>query len=82
MLNLNIKIERGIIDIMDINKTIKKEIGVFETMIASGPVIIQNRDGVEKTLLVKHGDKPINEFCCKKKQDFYFNNLGLKFFKI
>ncbi len=43
---------------MDINKTIKGEIGVFNAMIASGPVIIQNRDGVEKVLLVKHGDKP------------------------
>jgi 8-oxo-dGTP pyrophosphatase MutT (NUDIX family) len=46
---------------MDINKTIRNEIGIFETMIASGPVIIQNRDGVLKTLLVKHGDKPIEE---------------------
>ena len=30
-------------------------------MIASGPVIIQTRNGVEKTLLVKHGDRPIEE---------------------
>ncbi|MEK7167704.1 MAG: NUDIX hydrolase [Patescibacteria group bacterium] len=46
---------------MDINKTIKGEVGIFNTMIASGPVIIQERDGVEKTLLVKHGDKPLSE---------------------
>ena len=46
---------------MDINKTIKGEVGVFEAMIASGPVIIQLRNGVSKTLLVKHGDKPVEE---------------------
>lgn len=33
----------------------------FLAMIASGPVIIQNRDGVDKVLLVKHGDKPLND---------------------
>ncbi|MFA6422512.1 MAG: NUDIX hydrolase [Candidatus Buchananbacteria bacterium] len=46
---------------MDINKTIEGEIGIFKNMIASGPVIIQMRDGIEKTLLVKHGDKPIEQ---------------------
>jgi ADP-ribose pyrophosphatase YjhB (NUDIX family) len=46
---------------MDINRTEKNEVGVFEIMIASGPVIIQKRDGVLKTLLVKHGDKPASE---------------------
>ena len=46
---------------MDINKTIPGEIGVFRNMIASGSVIVQIRDGVEKTLLVKHGDKPIEQ---------------------
>lgn len=46
---------------MDINKTIPGEIGVFKAMIASGPVIIQDRDGLRKVLLVKHGDKPIEE---------------------
>lgn len=46
---------------MDINKTIKGEIGIFNAMIASGPVIIQNRDGLKKVLLVKHGDKPLEE---------------------
>jgi ADP-ribose pyrophosphatase YjhB (NUDIX family) len=45
----------------DINKTVSGEIGVFNTMVASGPVIIQVRDGKEKTLLVKHGDKPLSE---------------------
>ncbi|MFA6918670.1 MAG: NUDIX hydrolase [Patescibacteria group bacterium] len=45
----------------DINKTTLGEIGVFTNMIASGPVIIQAHDGVEKTLLVKHGDRPIEE---------------------
>lgn len=46
---------------MSINNAIPEKIGTFQTMIASGPVIIQERDGVLKTLLVKHGDKPINE---------------------
>lgn len=45
----------------DINQSKPGEIGVFQTMIASGPVIIQERDGVIMTLLVKHGDKPLNE---------------------
>ena len=44
---------------MNTNQT--KEAGIFTTMIASGPVIIQERDGVKKTLLVKHGDKPVEE---------------------
>lgn len=46
---------------MTINTATPNEIGIFQTMIASGPVIVQTRDGVEKTLLVKHGDKPISE---------------------
>ena len=46
---------------MVINQATSGEIGVFQTMIASGPVIIQKRDGILKTLLVKHGDKPIEE---------------------
>jgi len=46
---------------MDINKSIDNKIGTFQAMIASGPVIIQKRDGIEKVLLVKHGDKPLNE---------------------
>lgn len=45
----------------DPNQTTSKETGIFQNMIASGPVIIQLRDGVEKTLLVKHGDKPLEE---------------------
>ena len=44
-----------------INQTKPSEIGIFNAMIASGPVIIQKRNGVKKTLLVKHGDKPQNE---------------------
>ena len=46
---------------MSINDTIPNEIDVFQTMIASGPVIIQERNGVTKTLLVKHGDKPLKQ---------------------
>lgn len=46
---------------MSINNTIPEKIGIFQTMIASGPVIIQEREGILKTLLVKHGDKPITE---------------------
>lgn len=45
----------------DINESKSGEIGVFQAMIASGPVIIQNQNGIEKVLLVKHGDKPVNE---------------------
>ncbi len=46
---------------MSINQSKFGEIGVFSTMIASGPVIIQVRDGRPMTLLVKHGDKPVGE---------------------
>ncbi len=46
---------------MSTNTVIPGETGIFTAMIASGPVIIQHRDGSEKTLLVKHGDKPLNE---------------------
>ena len=44
-----------------INQAKAGKIGVFSTMIASGPVIIQKRNNVLKTLLVKHGDKPVNQ---------------------
>ena len=44
-----------------INETKAGEIGIFQTMIVSGPVIVQPIDGVLKTLLVKHGDQPITE---------------------
>lgn len=46
---------------MSLNEAVPEQIGIFQTMIASGPVIIQNRDGILKTLLVKHGDKPLDE---------------------
>lgn len=46
---------------MNINTAIPGEIGSFTATIASGPVIIEQYDGVLKTLLVKHGDKPLNE---------------------
>ncbi len=46
---------------MSINDTIPGKVGQFDAMIASGPVIIQERDGVLRTLLVKHGEKPIHE---------------------
>lgn len=46
---------------MSINTALPGEIGIFETMIASGPVIIQTRDNIKKTLLVKHGDKPVEK---------------------
>jgi ADP-ribose pyrophosphatase YjhB (NUDIX family) len=45
---------------MSINETVPGKIGIWNAMIASGPVIIQKRDGVLKTLLVKHGEKPIS----------------------
>lgn len=44
-----------------INQTKSGEIGLFKTMIASGPVIIQEHNGKFQTLLVKHGDKPLDE---------------------
>jgi len=46
---------------MSINTSLPGEIGIFQTMIAAGPVIIQKRDGILKTLLVKHGDKPTTQ---------------------
>ncbi|MBU4360619.1 NUDIX hydrolase [Patescibacteria group bacterium] len=42
-------------------KTQDQEMGVFITMIASGPVIVQEKGGVKKILLVKEGTKPIDE---------------------
>lgn len=44
-----------------INLSKTGEVGVFKTMVASGPVIIQKRQGQLQTLLVKHGDKPPKE---------------------
>jgi 8-oxo-dGTP pyrophosphatase MutT (NUDIX family) len=44
-----------------INISKNGEIGMFKTMVASGPVIIQKRDGKLCTLLVKHGNKPVNK---------------------
>lgn len=41
-----------------INLTKIHEIDVFQTMIASGPVIIRKTNGRLQTLLVKHGDLP------------------------
>lgn len=46
---------------MSINTFLSEDLNIFTAIIASGPVIIQTRDGLKKTLLVKHGDKPINE---------------------
>lgn len=45
----------------NINATKTGKIGIFKTMIASGPVIIQKKEGKLQTLLVKHGDKPLKE---------------------
>lgn len=44
-----------------INTTRPGEIGFFKTIVASGPVIIQERDNALKTLLVKHGHKPSDQ---------------------
>ena len=46
---------------MSINEAKHGEVGLFTCMIASGPVIIEKKDKVLKTLLVKHGDKPLAE---------------------
>lgn len=44
-----------------INMVKQNEIGLFNTIVASGPVIVQQRSGTLKTLLVKHGNKPVNK---------------------
>lgn len=61
-----------------INEVKAGEIGVFQTMIASGPVIVQKRDGVLKTLLVKHGDKPVAELKWKFCGGKLIKNSGLE----
>ncbi len=61
-----------------INQTKSGEVGIFHTMVASGPVIIQQRDGVTKTLLVKHGDKPINQLKWKFPGGKLLKNSSLK----
>lgn len=61
-----------------INEVKPGEIGIFQTMIASGPVIVQKRDGVLKTLLVKHGDKPVAELKWKFCGGKLIKNSGLE----
>jgi 8-oxo-dGTP pyrophosphatase MutT (NUDIX family) len=61
-----------------INEVKIGEIEIFQTMTASGPVIIQERDGVLKTLLVKHGDKPIEELKWKFCGGKLLKGLGLE----
>jgi ADP-ribose pyrophosphatase YjhB (NUDIX family) len=46
---------------MSINDTIPSQVGHFTAMLAAGPVIIEERDGVLKVLLVKHGNKSVGE---------------------
>ena len=46
---------------MNINESVPGKVGIFNAMVASGPVVVQKRDGVLKTLLVKHGEKPVAE---------------------
>ena len=55
-----------------------QEIGVFKTMVASGPVIIQEKDGIQKTLLVKHGEKPAEELMWKFCGGRLMKDMGLK----
>ena len=61
-----------------INQAKADKIGVFSTMIASGPVIIQKRNNVLKTLLVKHGDKPVNQLKWKFPGGKLIKNSSLK----
>ena len=61
-----------------INEVKPGEIGVFQTMIASGPVIVQKRDGILKTLLVKHGDKPVEKLKWKFCGGKILKGMGLK----
>lgn len=58
MKNINLKKN---ISPKSIKKSKSGEVGMFKTMIASGPVIIQKHKGKLRTLLVKHGNKPINK---------------------
>ncbi|MFA5029132.1 MAG: NUDIX hydrolase [Patescibacteria group bacterium] len=63
----------------NINQTVPGEIGIFQTMIASGPVIIiKEKNGVEKTLLVKHGDKPLEQLKWKFCGGKVIKGLGLE----
>ena len=61
-----------------INTAKQGEIGIFNTMVASGPVIIQPRDGILKTLLVKHGKKPLNQLKWKFPGGKLLKNSSLK----
>ena len=60
------------------NNNTSEESDIFKNMIASGPVIIQIRDGVEKTLLVKHGDKPLQDLKWKFCGGRIFKNMNLE----
>jgi 8-oxo-dGTP pyrophosphatase MutT (NUDIX family) len=44
-----------------INKVKISEIGIFKTMVVSGPVVVQKKDGKWQLLLVKHGDKTVGK---------------------
>jgi ADP-ribose pyrophosphatase YjhB (NUDIX family) len=61
-----------------INEVKEGEIGVFKTMVASGPVIIQEKDDIQKTLLVKHGDKPVENLMWKFCGGKLLKGMGLK----
>ncbi len=54
------------------------EIGIFKTMAGSGCIIIQERDGVKKILLVKHGEKPLAELKWKFPGGKLLKGLTLK----
>ena len=60
------------------NEVKEGEIGVFKTMVVSGPVIIQEKDGIQKTLLVKHGDKPVENLMWKFCGGKLLKGWGLK----
>ncbi len=61
-----------------INSTKEHEINIFNAMIVSGPVIIQSRNGILKTLLVKHGNKPIEQLKWKFPGGKLIKNSSLK----
>jgi len=62
----------------EINKVQAGEIGIFRSMIGSGCIVVQKHDGVVKTLLVKHGEKPLEELKWKFPGGKLLKGMGIK----
>ena len=61
-----------------INQVKEGEIGIFKTLVGSGTIIIQERDGVKKVLLVKHGEKSVEELKWKFPGGKLLKGLSIK----